>query len=153
MDGRLDDFVALSAALTGYTSAELHATGMAGTYLAHVTAIVGEAFAARLWEVGHDVVHRAGHEVDTEIGLRLLDDPDFGPVARNLIMLWYTGQWVQLPRDWRQRHGANPNDVDAILSSDSYTEGLVWNAIDAHPQGAKAPGFATWVSAPTRSRA
>ena len=153
MASRLDDFVALSAALTGYTSAELHATGMAGTYLAHVTAIVGEAFAARLWEVGHDVVHRAGRELDTEIGLRLLDDPDFGPVARNLIMLWYTGQWVQLPRDWRQRHGANPNDVDAILSSDSYTEGLVWNAIDAHPQGAKAPGFATWVSAPTRSRA
>ena len=47
MASRLDDFVALSAALTGYTSAELHATGMAGTYLAHVTAIVGEAFAAR----------------------------------------------------------------------------------------------------------
>ena len=81
MASRLDDFVALSAALTGYTSRELHATGMAGTYLAHFTAIVGEAFAARVWEVGHDVVHRAGHELDTEIGLRLLDDPDLGPVA------------------------------------------------------------------------
>ena len=27
----------------------------------------------------------------------------------------------------------------------------MWDAIDAHPQGAKAPGFATWMSAPTRS--
>ena len=144
----LDDFVALSAALTGYTGAELHGTGMSATYLAHVTAIVGESFATRLWQVGHAVVHRAGHDLDTEIELRLLDDPDLGPVARNLIVLWYTGQWVQLPREWRQRHGANPNDVDVILSADSYTEGLVWDSIGAHPQGAKAPGFATWVAPP-----
>lgn len=153
MSRRLDDFVALSGALTGYTAAELRGTGMGETYLAHVAAIVGESFAARMWQVGHDVVHRAGHDLESEIELRMLDDPDFGPVARNLIVLWYTGQWVQLPREWRQRNGANPNDVDAILSADSYTEGLVWNAIGTHPQGAKAPGFATWVTPPTRSRA
>ena len=93
----LDDFGALSAALTGYPSAELLGTGMAETYLGHFTAIVGEAFAARLWTIGHDVVHRAGHDLSTQLELRILDDPDLGPPARNLIVLWYTGQWVQLP--------------------------------------------------------
>jgi hypothetical protein len=148
MSRSLDDFVAVSAALTGYSSAELLGTGMARTYLGHVMAIVGESFAARWLEVGHDVVRRSGHDLRLEIELRLLDDPDFGPVARNVIVLWYTGQWVQLPGPWRDRHGANPADVDAILSPDSYTEGLVWDAIGAHPQGAKAPGFATWVTPP-----
>ena len=107
---------------------------------------------ARVVEL-RETAEKESIDLDAEIGLRLLDDPDFGPVARNLIVLWYTGQWVQLPREWRQRHGANPNDVDLILSADSYTEGLVWDAIGVHPQGAKAPGFATWVSPPTRSDA
>jgi hypothetical protein len=98
--------------------------------------------------VGHDVVHRAGHDLDTEIGLRLLDDPDLGPPARNLVVLWYTGQWVQLPGPWRDRHGASALDVDHVLSAESYSEGLVWTAIGAHPQGAKAPGFGTWVAPP-----
>ena len=63
-------------------------------------------------------------------------------------MLWYTGQWVQLPGPWRDRHGASPLDVDDVLSPEAYTAGLMWDAIGAHPQGAKAPGFATWVDRP-----
>lgn len=149
----LDDFVAVSAALTGYRSADLFGTGMAQAYLDHVSTVVGESFTARWLEVGRDVVRRAGHrELATEIELRLLDDPDYGPVARNVIVLWYTGQWVQLPGPWRDKHGANPADVDAILSPDAYTEGLAWDAIGAHPQGAKAPGFATWVAPPVVTR-
>ena len=144
----LDDFLALSSVLTGFRVAELHGTGMAPAYLDAVTAILGESFAARLWMVGHDVVHRAGDQLDTEIGLRLLDDPDLGPPSRNLIVLWYTGQWLQLPGPWRDRHGASPLDVDHILSPESYREGLMWPAIGAHPQGAKPPGFATWVGLP-----
>ncbi len=148
----LDDFLTLSSALTGYRTAELVGTGMAETYLDAVTAIVGESFAARLWTVGSDVVHRAGHDLTAQLALRLLDDPDLGPPARNLIVLWYTGQWMQLPAAWRDRHGATPLDVDRILSADSYTAGLMWDAIGAHPQGAKAPGFATWVAAPAGAR-
>jgi hypothetical protein len=147
----LDDFCDLSAALTGYRVAELVGTGMAETYLDHLTAIVGESFGVRLLTTGRDVVRRAGHDLSTQLELRILDDPDFGPPARNLIVLWYTGQWVQLPGPWRDRHGASPLDVDGVISSEAYTAGLMWDAIDAHPSGAKAPGFATWVAAPARS--
>jgi hypothetical protein len=123
-------------------------TGMAETYLEHFTAIVGESFAARLFTTGHDVVRRAGSDLATQLELRILDDPDLGPPARNLIVLWYTGQWVQLPGPWRDRHGASPLDVDLVLSPESYVAGLMWDAIGAHPQGAKAPGFATWTAVP-----
>lgn len=144
----IDDFLELSAALTGFRAVDLAGTGMGGPYLDALTATLGESFVARLLTVGHDVVHRAGHDLDAEIAVRLLDDPDLGPPARNLIVLWYTGQWVQLPGPWRSRHGASPLDVDRILSPESYAEGLMWVAIGAHPQGAKAPGFATWVTPP-----
>ena len=67
----------------------------------------------------------------------------------NLAVLWYTGGWVQLPADWRQRHGASSLDSERLLSARSWTEGLMWPAIGAHPTGAKAPGFASWVGPPT----
>jgi hypothetical protein len=145
---RLDDFCSISAVLTGYDIAELRGTGMAEAYLERFTAIVGESFAARLLTAGHDVIHRAGDDLSMQLEMRILDDPDFGPPARNLIVLWYTGQWVQLPGPWRDRHGASPLDVDDVISPEAYTAGLMWDAIGAHPQGAKAPGFATWVAAP-----
>jgi hypothetical protein len=144
----LDDFCTLSAALTGYRVAELMGTGMATAYLEHLTAIVGESFAARLLTTGCDVVRRAGSDLSTQLELRILDDPDLGPPARNLIVLWYTGQWAQLPGPWRDRHGASPLDVDQVLSPEAYVAGLMWDAIGAHPQGAKAPGFATWTAVP-----
>lgn len=147
----LDDFVVLSAALTGYRAAELLGTGMAETYLDRITAIIGEQFAARLWTVGRDVVQRSDGDLDTQLDLRILEDPDLGPPARSILVLWYTGQWLQLPGPWRDRHGASPLDVDHILSPDAYVAGLMWDAISAHPQGAKAPGFATWVDLPTPS--
>jgi hypothetical protein len=152
MSPPLDDFVALSAALTGYRAAELLGTGMAEPYLDRITAIVGEPLASRLWTVGRDVVQRAGgDDLDAQLELRILDDPDLGPPSRNVIVLWYTGQWLQLPGPWRDRHGAGPLDVDHIISPDAYVAGLMWDAIGAHPQGAKAPGFATWVGRPTVS--
>jgi hypothetical protein len=146
----VDEFCAISAALTGYGVAELFATGLAEVYLDRFTAIVGESFAARFLATGHDVIRRSGGDLATQLELRILDDPDLGPPARSLIVLWYTGQWVQLSGPWRDRHGASPLDVDDVISPESYAAGLMWDAIGAHPQGAKAPGFATWVAAPAR---
>ncbi len=147
----LDDFLAVSAALTGFTVAELQATGMGPAYLEQLMAVLGERLLARLLQVGGDAVHRA-HDPEAELGRRVLADPDLGPPSQNLIVLWYTGQWVQLPGAWRDRHGASPRDVDGVLSPEAYSQGLVWNATGAHPQGAKPPGFATWVQ-PPRTRA
>lgn len=36
-----------------------------------------------------------------------------------------------------------------VVSPDAYTEGLLWRAIGAHPSGAKAPGYGSWVNPPT----
>lgn len=149
----LGDFLAVSAALTGFSAAELAGTAMGPVYWTHVVEILGERLAARWLAVGRNAVHRAGGDIAGELDRRMLADADLGPPARALIVLWYTGQWTQLPASWRDRNGASPVDVDAVLSADAYTEGLVWKAIGAHPQGAKAPGFATWVAPPANTAA
>ena len=65
-----------------------------------------------------------------------------------MIVLWYLGQWDQLPSDWRDRHGASPLDVAARVSADAFRAGLVWRAIGAHPTGAEPPGFGSWATPP-----
>lgn len=68
---------------------------------------------------------------DILVRQRIFDDATLGPLARNLIQLWYLGQWG-FP----------------VISAQAYQEGLVWKAIGAHPQGAKQQGFGTWSSPP-----
>ena len=138
-----EQFVALSAELTGFSEGEVWGTGQADAHLAELTAIVGQAFVARLLQAGWQARGEPALLVAT-----VMSDPDLRPLARNIVVLWYLGQWDQLPRDWRDRNGASPLDVDHVPSPASYREGLVWTAIGAHPMGAKQMGFASWATPP-----
>ena len=115
----LDDFVSLSAALTGFSVAQLQGTGMAATYLDGA----GRDRRRRRspWPSSARAAStlRWPDDVEEQLRLRVMDDPDLGPFARNLVVLWYTGGWVQLPADWRDRHGASSLDADRLLSADA----------------------------------
>jgi hypothetical protein len=150
-DSPLQQFVSLSVTLTGFDDAELWGTGLVNTYYALFPSIVGDAvfgdFMTR-WNYTHRRGAGDASQLHTLVRQQILDDPDFGPLARNLISLWYTGQWNQLPAAWRNVHGAWANDATFIVSSAAYSEGLVWKAIHAHPIAAKQPGTA--LGAPAR---
>lgn len=133
MNEPLDRFVALSAELTGFREVDIWGTGQARAHLDRVLAVAGDDLTARL------LATPAQHA---------LSDPDLGPLARNLIVLWYLGQWDQLPRRWRERNGAAPADTARVASAAAFREGLVWPAIGAHPTAAKAPGFGSWATPP-----
>jgi hypothetical protein len=136
--GPLDRFVALSAALTGFREVDLWGTGQARAHLDLVLEVAGEELCARLL---------AAQPEHTDA---LLADPDLGPLARNLIVLWYLGQWDQMPRGWRDRHGAAPADVAQVASAAAFRAGLVWPAIGTHAMSANAPGFGSWATPPER---
>lgn len=147
----LAQFTGLSAALTGYDAAELWGTGMVRTYYATLSSIVGESLTARLLSAWAAARHNAAGDPGVlEAGILngILADPALGPLARNLITLWYMGQWNQLPADWRNQYGANARDETFIVSPDAYVQGLVWDAIHSHPQGAKQPGYGSWALPP-----
>lgn len=140
-------FVALSVILTGFDDAELWGTGMVDVYLDWIRRIIGDARLGDLLSVSRTAIDAANGQqatLDRLVRLDVLEDDMLGPVARNLIVLWYLGQWNQLPGDWRDAYGASALDVTCMVSADAYAEGLVWKAIHTHPQGAKQPGFGSW---------
>jgi hypothetical protein len=147
--------MSLSVALTGYDSASLQGTGMVHSYLTTLTSIVGESIVGRLLNTWTRVAAGANGDADelnTLLVAKILGDATLGPVARNVTTMWYLGQWVQLPADWRNAHGATALDTTQVLSAEAYVEGLVWDAIGSHPQGAKQPGYASWALPPRNGR-
>jgi hypothetical protein len=152
----LTQFVSFSSTLTGFDAAELWGTGMVKTYYDLLPSIVGNDIFGRFMTRWFNTYLRGSgdegllHELVKE---QIFDDPEFGPLAVNLAALWYTGQWNQLPADWCNIYGASASDTTRIISSASYTEGLVWKAMHTHAPATKQPGFGSWALPPAQGAA
>ncbi|QIE56309.1 hypothetical protein G5B40_13055 [Pikeienuella piscinae] len=147
--GDAEGFLGLSVALTGYDRASLWSTGCVPAYRKQLDAVAGPALADRLDHIGGMLgALPPGPAVDALIREEVLSDADLGPLARSLIQLWYLGQWTPMPQDWIDRNGAKREDTARIVSTRAYREGLVWDAIGAHPMGAKPQGFGAWAEEP-----
>ncbi len=140
MDKRAELFVELSARLTGFNRVTLLGTGMSAAHLRAMDAVLGGATM--------DALLADSRSLD-DAGLgALLDDARLGPVARNLILLWYCGTWTTLPDEWRAAYGTSPLDTDRVESAAAYQAALQWVAAGAHPAGARQQGFGAWAVAP-----
>ncbi|MFE9404945.1 hypothetical protein ACFYNY_24905 [Streptomyces sp. NPDC006530] len=157
----LEDFLLLSVDLTAFEETALYGTGMAEQYLAKVRAACGDevvvalldAHRAARTEAAGDTRSPNRSPLDRDVldrGLRhrVFGDERLGPVARNVIKLWYAGMWYGLPPEWTDRHGARAAGVTSTVTAASYQEGLLWRAIGANPPGAKAPGYGSWAQPP-----
>jgi hypothetical protein len=151
-----EDFLALSVDLTAFEQTDLLGTGLARQYLAKVRAACGDEVVAALLEAHRaaraDAAGDAGNHdrtpLDRALRHRILSDERLGPVARNVIKLWFAGMWYGLPPEWTDRYGANTAAETSTVTAASYQEGLLWRAIGANPPGAKAPGYGSWAQPP-----
>jgi hypothetical protein len=144
-------FLQLSAVLTDFSEFRLCGTGQAQLYYSTAVEIAGQSVVSELVQAFQQIRSEAhGNAESLEKGLRgsILSDEKLGPIARNIIKLWYVGTWYQLPGSWHERFGMTGEDRTFIPSPSSYVEGLLWPAIGAHPPGAKAPGYGTWTDPP-----
>ncbi|MCG8054916.1 MAG: hypothetical protein JAY94_04460 [Candidatus Thiodiazotropha endolucinida] len=131
-------FLNYSEISTGFEKDHLSATGQVDDYISAINGVIGSnIFCELLEKFGSDGIED------------VLTSDKLGPIAKNIIKLWYTATWEKLPAEWSSIYGEIANDSTVIVSSRAYTEGLVWSAIGANPPGAKAPGYATWVSPPS----
>ncbi|MDR3515040.1 MAG: hypothetical protein P4M00_04430 [Azospirillaceae bacterium] len=146
MTAREESFVALSVLLTGYDSVHLLGTGMAEQYLAILDSILPTGMVDDLLAAYQRLPQ--GPQREPAAAATILGDAKLGPVARNLIVLWYCGSWTQLPAAWRATYGAAPQDTTHAVSADAYQAGLQWLAAGAHPAGAKAQGYGAWALGP-----
>ena len=152
---RSDEFYHLSAALTGYSVAQLQGTGVGQQYLDVLVAIIPHPILTELFDNFRRLSEDGTATVpDTDIQHRILSHPKLGPVARNIIKLWYLSIWYPLPGEWRAHYGQpgqaaeRYRDVEFVVSNNAYIQGLVWQALGSHPMGAKQPGYGTWAEPP-----
>jgi hypothetical protein len=144
----LEEFVRISAELTGFTAAELQASGMMRAHFEEFRLVLGLPLLAAFLSSGLNTT-------------ALLNSRLHGPLARNLIRVWYVGQWKRLPDDWlavvsqelsesvRDRFNEFGRNSDRVISSNAYKRGLAWTAIGAHAPGTGHPGFGSWALPPT----
>jgi hypothetical protein len=161
-----EEFLCLSVDLTAFRETDLLGTGLAHQYLAKVrdacgdevvTALLAAHRAARADAAGDAGLHgpvpveRAlvdRDRLDRELRHRIFSDDRLGPVARNVIKLWYAGMWYELPPEWTDSYGARTAAETSTVTAASYQEGLLWRAIGANPPGAKGPGYGSWAQPP-----
>jgi hypothetical protein len=136
--GRTERFLELSVRLTGFGRVALLGTGMTDAYLRALDEVLPTGTVDELLAAG---------ERDDGVS-HLLDDAKLGPVARNLILLWYCGTWTALPDEWRAAYGTSPLDTTRVESAEAYLAGLQWVVAGAHPAGARQQGFGAWAVAP-----
>jgi len=147
---QIKQFIELSGALTDFNEFALNGTGQVSAYYQTLVDIVRQDLVNQLLSRFSSVIETSLNEKMFIDGVRqqILGDLKLGPVARNIIKLWYTGTWYQLPNLWREAYGKSENDITFFVSSASYMEGLLWQVIDANPSGAKGPGYGSWSQPP-----
>jgi hypothetical protein len=150
MGERSDRFLELSGLLTGFGRVQLAGTGMTETYLQALDAVLPAGVIDELLAAFQRLPAGPGREAAA--ASQILGDPKLGPVARNVIVLWYCGTWTALPDAWRAAYGASPQDTTHVVSGEAYQAGLQWTAAGAHPPGASPQGFGAWALAPGEIR-
>jgi hypothetical protein len=143
---RADQFVDMSALLTGFGRFELLGTGLVGSYLSALDGVLPEGVLDELLDAFGRLP--PGPDREDAVKAQILGDPKLGPVARNLILMWYCATWTALPEAWHEAYGASPLDKSHVVSAEAYQAGLQWAAAGAHPAGARQQGFGAWAAAP-----
>jgi hypothetical protein len=125
-------FLEISVLLTGFNQAELHATGMLDTYYDALQANTAQDnFTYFFEEVGTILQEKNIAKLDKAITSYLMQPSAYDGRAASIITMWYTGNWGT-----------------EVITGQAYVQGLVWDAAQTHPPGAKQPGFGSWSMPP-----
>ncbi|MCL1124107.1 hypothetical protein [Shewanella surugensis] len=160
---RLDDFYDLSATLTDYPVTRLIGTGVGNEYNQTLSQWVRQDVLDELYHCFSQLERNNDGQVCPQaLRHQLLSNEKYGPIARNIIKMWYLSIWYKMTDNWSMTYGIpaysspvigveSPTPEDYIISNNAYIQGLVWPLMGSHPMGAKQPGYGTWSDAPLNS--
>lgn len=140
-----DSFLAISVWLTGFDATELEGTGMAESYFQTLIEQNDAETTGYFFAEVDSILAAGGDEAATNaaIAARLMPDSCYNCMAKNIILMWYTGEWYS--------NTGNPPEMGSDqISAQSYIQGLMWTAAETHPPGAKQPGYGSWAETPIR---
>jgi hypothetical protein len=144
----MDNFVKLSAALTGIDPGKL-APGV------DPINVKQELFDKAQTEGGAIFTQALGIAASTPaatLGGVLLNGSgeDMRFLCRSIMLLWLLGQWIA-PGDLKRYALPNPPTApipSTVISSKAYTQGWIWKLAQAHPMGYSEWRFGYWKDPP-----
>lgn len=145
-------FLAISKWLTGCDTPDLLGTGMTDLYAQTLENGLGAANTRQFLEASAEAIRQINTGTEPKTALDpLYNHYKFGAICQNIIQMWYTGTWFALPQQWQNLFGGGPAAGQTLtVSAQSYQQGLVWDIAEAHPPGAKQPGYGSWHYAPNK---
>jgi len=144
----MDNFVKLSAALTGIEPATL-APGIDPINVKQelfdkARTEVPATFAQALTIAGNTPTNTLADVLINQSG----DEVRF--LSRSIMLLWFLGQWFA-PADLKRYAVPNPPAAPiptTVVSSKAYTQAWIWKVAQSHPMGYSDWRFGYWNSAP-----
>lgn len=149
MSSDMDNFVGLSAVLTGFSAEviapDLDPVDIKSEYLPIFTQKIATEsgdpnLVAKIFSTFAGL--QAQKLSDQQIGEAMLDPKNgdaFVLACRKLIFMWYAGAWPTI-------QGTN---VDSdIISDTAYTASLVWQVMQSHPMGDSNYRYGYWTQVP-----
>lgn len=138
----------ISAFLTGFEKADLLGTGMLDPYYRYTVKQYVDADDANTLQSflmeSKRIVDEFGADEDAVISAikdRFLPYSKFNTLVTQIVTMWYTGEW-----------NGNIISIDGYTQGQAYVQGLIWDAAETHPPGAKQPGYGSWAKEPINSK-
>jgi hypothetical protein len=140
MDNKLNLFLNLSTYLTGFNEVELQGTGMVQIYYDFVQKKAQQETLAYFYEAVEGIFqpYKTEEQINAAIAAQLIPDSAYNGLAKKIIAMWYEGNWNEDVATFNTE----------VISAESYIQGLMWDAAETHPPGAKQPGFGSWAQLP-----
>lgn len=139
----LEIFVDLSVVLTGFSKDKLQPTHdtlkLSEEYYDTLVKEVAAPTLNQLAEAFTSLQDPSGNVDLAKFKEEIINNTDLGPIAKNIIQMWYVGIWYYIPFNAGEGY---------IISDNAYTHGLVWTAMQAHPMGYSEENFGYWETAP-----
>jgi hypothetical protein len=146
----LDQFVALSAILTGIAAANLKpfldTHGTAQAYFDIASTRGGAPFTQMM-----SIFVANQSQPPQTIGQLILQQSgdDVAYMAKSVMLLWYLASWYEPAalKAYKADPLKNPAQF-TVVSSDAYTQGWVWRVGQTHPMGYSTWRFGYWNTTP-----
>ena len=152
-DADVQDFADMSAALTGFLSSvlkpKLDPVGLARTYYEFALTQVGPLAMSALLDAFRLIKTQPPQTIADKL-LETKPDPTKTPspqalIAQSIVAMWYLGAWY-IP-GVTSDNGFPPTPLQ-VISSEAYTNGLVWKVMQSHPMGFSPFTFGYWSQTP-----
>lgn len=145
----MNDFVTLSAALTGIVAAKLAPAAEPFDIKRDYFKLLNEKQPAA-FEKLLTIVRENRNAPAQAIIDKVQADPESNFLARSIVLMWYLGAWYD-PGDLKLLAGPPPPPPDIshkVISAKAYTQGWIWRVAQAHPMGSSDMQFGYWQRKP-----